>query len=247
MSGKDTSVRAVDRALDILDCFVPGQLELSLTELAKRINLSMSTTSRIVATLEGRSYLFRSAESQRYSLGPKITQLGVLGFSSLDLRKVALPIMNSLNRIFDEGVSLYIVQGDERICVERIESARPLRRVINIGDRHPLTRGAAGRVLLAYLPEAKRAQLLALDPFTTEEALGELRHGGYTVSLGEREEGVSSIAAPILDARHEVVAALAMSGPSVRFEGPGFADKIAKVKKHAEAISAALGAGNGSR
>jgi IclR family transcriptional regulator, KDG regulon repressor len=241
MQEKEASVRAVDRALDILDCFGPGRLELSLTEISQRIALAMSTTSRIVATLERRSYLFRSKETQRYSLGPKIAQVGVLGFSNLDLRKVALPFMNELNRIYDEGVSLYVVQGDERICVERIESTRPLRRVINIGDRHPLTRGAAGRVLLAYLPEEKREELLRLDPFTTEEALAELRHGGYTVSLGEREEGVSSIAAPILDARREVVAALAISGPSVRFEGPGFADKIAKVKKHAESISAALG------
>ncbi len=242
MTDKDTSVRAVDRALDILDCFVPGRLELSLTEISQRIALSMSTTSRLVSTLERRSYLFRSKESQRYSLGPKIAQVGVLGFSNLDLRRVALPFMNDLNRIYDEGVSLYVVQGDERICVERIESTRPLRRVINIGDRHPLTRGAAGRVLLAYLPGEKREELLRQDPFTTEEALAELRHGGYTVSLGEREEGVSSIAAPVLDARREVVAALAISGPSVRFEGPLFADKIAKVKKHAEAISAALGA-----
>jgi IclR family transcriptional regulator, KDG regulon repressor len=243
MQEKDSSVRSVDRALDILDCFVPGRLELSLTEISQRISLSMSTTSRLVSTLERRSYLFRSRDTQRYSLGPKIAQVGVLGFSNLDLRKVALPFMMDLNRIYDEGVSLYVVQGEERICVERIESTRPLRRVINIGDRHPLTRGAAGRVLLAYLSAEKREALLRRDPFTTEEALEELRHGGYTVSLGEREEGVSSIAAPVLDARREVVAALAISGPSVRFEGPGFADKIAKVKKHAEAISAALGAG----
>ena len=96
-------------------------------------------------------------------------------------------------------------------------------------------------MLLAYLPVERRAELLRKDPFTTEEALGELRRGGYTVSLGEREEGVTSIAAPVLDAKGEVVAALTMAGPSVRFEGPGFDDKIAKVKRHADLISEALG------
>jgi IclR family KDG regulon transcriptional repressor len=241
MAEKDSYVRAVERALDVLDCFVPGQLELTLTDIAKRIHLSMSTTSRIIGTLEKRSYLARSSENQRYTLGSKAAQMGALGFSSVDLRKVALPFMRELNRIYNEGVSLYAVQGEERICIERIESTLPLRRVINIGDRHLLTRGAAGRVLLAYLPKEKREELLRKDPFTTEEALEELRRGGYTVSLGEREEGVTSIAAPILNARHEVVAALAMSGPSVRFEGPGFDDKIAKVKRHAELISTALG------
>jgi IclR family KDG regulon transcriptional repressor len=241
MTEENNSVRTIERALDVLDCFVPGRLELSLTEISNRIVLAMSTTSRIVSTLEKRGYLARSKETHRFALGPKITQIGVLGFSSLDLRKIALPYMQELNRIYDEGVSLYVVQIDERICVERVESTRPLRRVINIGDRHRLTRGAAGRVLLAYLPKEKRERLLREDPFTTEEALEELRHGGYTVSLGEREEGVTSIAAPVQDANRDVVAALAISGPSVRFEGPGFADKIAKVKKHAELISMALG------
>lgn len=241
MMEKDSSVRAVERALDILDCFAAGRLELSLTEISKRIDLAMSTTSRLVWTLEKRGYLARSAETQRYELGPTISQIGALGYAHIDLCKVALPIMTALNRIYDEGVCLYIVQGDARVCVERVESSQPLRRVINVGDRNLLTRGAAGRVLLAYQPKEKRETLLAGDPFTTEEELGELRKSGYTVSLGEREEGVTSIAAPIQDAQHEVVAALSMSGPSVRFDGPGYADKVAKVKKHAELISAALG------
>jgi DNA-binding IclR family transcriptional regulator len=241
MTEKDNSVRAVERALDILDSFAPGQLELSLTDLSKRISLAMSTTSRLVSTMEKRNFLTRNDDNQRYSLGPRIAQIGALGLSSFDLRKVALPFMRELNKIYDEGVSLYAVQDDERICIERVESTKPLRRVINVGDRHLLTRGAAGRVLLAYLSEDKRSELLAKDPFTTEEALAELRQRGFTVSLGEREEGVTSIAAPVQDARREVVAALAMSGPSVRFEGPGFDDKIAKVKKCADLISEALG------
>jgi len=238
---RQESVRAVERALDILDCFGPDRLELSLTDLAKHIGLAMSTTSRIVATLEKRGYLARSRETQRYALGPQIAQIGALGYLNVDLREIARPFMQSLNKIYNEGVSLYVVQDDQRVCVERVESSQPLRRVINVGDRHPLTRGAAGRVLLAYLPAEKRAGLLGQDPFTTEEALAELRHSGYTVSLGEREEGVTSIAAPVLSAEREVVAALAMSGPSVRFEGPGFDDKISKVKKHAELISESLG------
>lgn len=241
MTDKETSVRAVERALDILDCFAPGQLELSLTDLSKRISLAMSTTSRLVSTMEKRNYLSRSGDTQRYALGSRIAQIGALGLSSFDIRKVALPFMRDLNRLYDEGVSLYAVQNDERICIERVESSKPLRRVINVGDRHLLTRGAAGRVLLAYLPEDKRGELLGKDPFTTEEALAELRQRGFTVSLGEREEGVTSIAAPVQDVRREVVAALAMSGPSVRFEGPGFDDKIVKVKKCADLISEALG------
>lgn len=241
MNNGDSTVRSIDRALDILDCFEPGRLELSLTELARGIGLSMSTTSRLVATLESRRYLTRDPETQRYSLGARIGQIGALGISTMNLGKIAQPFMRDLKELYNEGVSLYVTREDERLCIERVESTLPLRRVVNVGDRHPLTRGAAGRVLLAYLPLERREALLRTDPYTTEEALGALRKGGYTVSLGEREEGVSSIAAPVFDARGEVVAALSMSGPSVRFEGPGFSDKIAKVKNAAESISKALG------
>ena len=241
MSTNDTPVRSIERALDIMDCFQPGRLELTLTEIATSIELAMSTTSRIVATLEKRHYLSRNPDTQCYSLGSRISQIGALGLSNMDLRRVALPFIKELNALYNEGVSLYIERDDERICIERVESTLPLRRVINVGDRHPLTRGAAGRVLLAYMPADRRQALLTKDPFTTEESLAELRHGGYTVSLGEREEGVTSIAAPIQDAQCAVIAALSMSGPSVRFEGSGFSDKIAKVKRTAELISNALG------
>jgi IclR family transcriptional regulator, KDG regulon repressor len=241
MAAKDSPVRAIERALDILDCFEPGRLELTLTDIASTIHLSMSTTSRIAATLENRRFLARNADTQKYSLGARIAQIGALGLSNMELRRVALPFMRDLNALYNEGVSLYVIQDEARICIERVESTLPLRRVVNVGDRHPLTRGAAGRVLLAYLPKERRAAVLAKDPYTTDEALEELRHGGYTVSLGEREDGVSSIAAPIEDARCEVIAALSMSGPSVRFEGSGFSDKIARVKKTAEQISKAMG------
>jgi len=241
LNGGESPVRSIERALDILDCFEPGKLELSLTDIARKIDLSMSTTSRILSTLEKRKFLSRNIDTQRYSLGSRIAQIGALGLSNMELRKVALPFMRDLNALFNEGVSLYVIREDERICIERVESSLPLRRVVNVGDRHPLTRGAAGRVLLAYMPKERREALLAKDAFTTEEALEDLRRGGYTVSIGEREEGVSSIAAPIQDARCEVIASLSMSGPSVRFEGIGFSDKIAKVKKTAELISIAFG------
>jgi IclR family transcriptional regulator, KDG regulon repressor len=242
MTERDSSIRAVERALDVLDRFAPGRLELSLTEIAKGIDLAMSTTSRLVATLEKRGYLSRNAANQKFRLGARISQIGALGFSSLDLREAALPVMRALNLLFDEDVSLYVAQGEERVCVERIESAQPLRRVGKVGDRYRLTRGAAGRVLLAYLPAEKRAALLREDPATTEEALEELRGRGFTVSAGEREQGVTSIASPICDARREVVAALAMSGPSVRFTEADIPERAARVKEHAERVSEALGA-----
>lgn len=241
MTEKDTTVRSIERAMDVLDCFSQGAFEFSLTEISKKIHLAISTTSRIVATLEKRDYLARDEATQRFRLGSRLARIGALGITTSDLGRTAHPFMRDLNLIYNEGVSLYVVQDEHRVCVERIQSTQPLRRVINVGDRYPLTRGASGRVLLAYLSQDRRKELLAKDPFTTETALAEVRERGYTISVGEREAGVTSISAPVFNANLEAVAAIALSGPSVRFTEADIQEKIAAVLHHAKLISIALG------
>lgn len=142
---------------------------------------------------------------------------------------------------FNESVSIYVVQGNHRVCVERVESTQPLRRVINIGDRLTLTRGASGRLLLAYLDKDKIKNILREDPYTTEEELKSLCHEGYALSRGEREEDVTSIYAPIFNVKKQMIAALAMSGPSTRFPDSSLPERIAVVKEYARRISEALG------
>ncbi len=241
MKDQEGSVRAVDRALDMLTCFEAGVPELSLTEIAAKLALAPSTTSRILSTLEKREFVTRSQENQKYRLGPRISMLGALAGAHTNLRSVALPVMRKLKAAFNEGVSLYVVREDMRVCIERVESTQPLRRVVNVGDRFPLTRGAAGRLLLAHLPEERRAALLASDPYTTEEDLARLREANFEVSAGEREEGVTSIAAVVRNARGQVVATIAMSGPTLRFSGPDMNARIAEVRARTDEISWALG------
>jgi len=77
--------------------------------------------------------------------------------------------MIKLRDMYNESVSLYIVQGNYSACVERVESTHPLRRVINIGDRLIMTRGASGRLLLAYMEIEQLREILAKDPYTTKE------------------------------------------------------------------------------
>lgn len=238
---KDSNVRAVERALDILNCFTPGQTELTLTEISKQVGLAPSTTLRILTTLVNNTFLGKDEETQKYYLGSKVAQLGLLCFSNMDFRKIAKPYMLRLRDIYNESVSLFIVQGNYRVCVERVESTQALRRVINIGDRLVLTRGASGRLLLAYMDKEKIRYLLEKDPYTSEEALNKLRQQGYAVSKGEREEGVMSIAVPIFNAQNKVIAALTISGPSIRFIDEELPERIKRLKEYAEKISFDLG------
>ncbi len=238
---KDVNVRAVERAIDILNCFTKDRLELTLTEISKQVGLAPSTALRILTTLVNNNFLAKDEETQKYYLGYNLAQLGLLCFDNVDFRRIAKPYMYKLRNLYNESVSLYTPQGNYRVCIERVESTQPLRRVVNIGDRLMLTRGAAGRLLLSYMDQGVIRYLLEDDPYTTEEAISSVRQMGYAVSRGEREEGVTSIAAPIFNAQSKVIAVLAISGPSIRFAEEEMPERINNVKACAEKVSLELG------
>lgn len=241
MASADASVKVVERTLKMLNCFTKERLSLSLIEIAREINLPPSTASRILATLENYSFLYRDEETQRYYLGPNVARLGTLCYSHMDFRRIAIPYMIQLREQFNESVGLYVANKGYRVCIERIESTHPLKRILNIGDRLPLTRGASGRLLLAYQPQQVIDELLSEDPYTSRERLAEIRTLGYSMSRGEREEGVVSVAAPIFDSHHKVVAALNISGPSARINPELMQEMALKSRDYAMRISREMG------
>lgn len=241
MPENDSNIRAIDRAIRILKAFRQEKLELTLTEIALEVDLARSTTSRILATLESHDFLARDEDSQKYYLGSEMARLGALCYANLDFRKIALPFMIELRDLYNESISLYVVEGDQRVCVERVESTHPLRRVVNIGDRLSLTRGASGRLLLAYMDKKHIEKIVNNDPVITIEALEKARKSEYTISRGEREAGVTSIATPIFNAQKRVVAALTISGPSDRLAEEDIPERVKTLQRYAKLISAALG------
>ena len=241
VASADANVKVIERALKMLDCFSAEKSSLSLTDIAREINLPPSTTSRIATTLENFGYLYRDEDNQRYYLGPSIARLGSLCYSHVDFRRLAIPYMVQLRERFNESVGLYVATGEYRICIERVESTHPLKRIFNIGDRLPLTRGASGRLLLAHQSQPLIDELLARDPYTDNESLNRIRMLGYSTGRNEREEGVVSVAAPIFDSQGRVIAALNISGPTPRIDENKINEMVVKVKESAMAISRELG------
>ena len=176
-----------------IDCFSSQEPELSLTEISKKIELSPSTASRLLETLVQHHFLYRDPKSLRYSLGFRLAQLGNITAENMDLASLARPILAEFNREFDESVGVYTLKEDYRICSCRIESSKLMRGVFSIGTIRPLTRGASGRAILAYLPEETIDHLLGQNPqnpFTTKEKLKDVRDRGVAISLGELEAGL---------------------------------------------------------
>lgn len=223
-NGERHTVRAVERALDILLCFAATDGELGLTEIANRVNLHKSTVYRLLGSLEARGFVRRTRAADRYRLGYAALELASHVSRSDDLPIVALPDMIALRDELGETISLYVRAGNERVRVQSVEGTQAIRRVARVGQRFPLYVGASGKVLLAYSNESIKAEVLRRDtlPADVDSAdlarqLDSVRSRGYAVSIEEREAGAAAVAAPIFDRAENIAASLAVSGPAERF------------------------------
>ena len=120
-----------------------------------------------------------------------------------------------------ESAQLYRRDGAERVCVAAAERSHGLRTTVPVGSRLPLTAGSGAQVICAWSDRASLADVLASAEFP-ERALAEVRRRGWAQSVGQREAGVASVSAPVIDATGELLAALSISGPIERLvRSPG--------------------------
>ncbi|MGD8192344.1 IclR family transcriptional regulator [Brevibacillus ginsengisoli] len=222
MEEDKTTVRAVDRALDILLSFTEEN-ELGLSEIAKRISLHKSTVHRLLGSLEAKGFIIRNPETEKFRLGYRILELSANLTQSDDISIVLLPEMERLRDLVGETISLYVRDGFERIRIQAVQSNQPIRRVAPVGARMPLTVGASSKLLVAYEDAETREQILAhtewpdrVDREMFVEQLEQIRCEGYATSVEERELGAAAVSAPIFNRKGKVLCALSISGPSNR-------------------------------
>lgn len=246
---EESAIRSVQRAIDVLNCFSWERKELGLVEIAALVDLPKSTTFRLVQTLTKNGFLKRDACTGRYLLGTKLYYFGNIVKDSMELRRLAGPVMVEIRDETRETVNLYVLEGTRRVCIEQAESPLGLRRQARIGELFPLWAGASGKLLLAYMDPGGQEKVIRealavssnLNPDELLRQLPEIRELQYSVSHGEREQGASSVAAPIFNSGGKVEAALAVSGVSARFGRDEVERFISVVRKGAGKISADLG------
>ncbi|MBF4694282.1 IclR family transcriptional regulator [Fusibacter ferrireducens] len=238
---KGLTIRSIDRALEILDCFLGDQHEFTLNEIAEKVSLSPSTTYRLLNTIAQKDYLSKNS-NKKYSLGPKMAILGSLCSEMKydHLVEAAKIYMDQLNKKYDESISLYTVEGDNIICIERFETTRALKQAIGKGDCLPLVSGASGKLLLAYEPINHQRKLIGDDLFLWS-AIEKIQADGFAFSTGEKAEGVSCIATPVRNSEGKVVASFTMTGLFTRFQDEELKEKIADTLLMARSVSEDLG------
>lgn len=246
-------LKSASKALDILLSFRDGPGEQGISEISSRLGIPKATVYRLVDTLRAKGFLFRDPATDKYRLGLTLFELGELAAASVDLRKIAFPIMTELRDRTNESVVLYIRDGFHRICLEMVECRHVLRQFTEVGRRLPLGAGACGKLLLAHMSAEDIEKYLRegfivrytdntiTDPSVLRTHLATIRKEGYAISIGERIQGVSSVAAPVLDTNGRVVAALGISGPTVRIHAENLEQYRVLVISAAKEISSLLG------
>lgn len=245
-------VNTVQKAIRVLD-FLAGSSDTTLAEIVRALKLPKSSVHGILETLAAEKVVERDDGTGRYHLGVRLVEFGNRAQLELDICRIAAPYLQGLNVEFDETAHLTVLDRDEVLYVDCVESRRRLRTYSVIGVRAPLYCTSVGKAILAYRPEGeilriareKGLQRITANTIDSEERLMRelrgVRERGYAVDDMEHEEHLRCVGAPIRNARGEVFASLSLSGPAERNTPERVAEMAPHVVRAGLEISRRLG------
>ncbi|WPB56882.1 IclR family transcriptional regulator [Xylophilus sp. GOD-11R] len=220
-------IATLDRALSLLACFSAAQPVLTLAELAGRTRISKSTILRMLASL-AHAHLAQRLPDGRWTVGAEVERLHRVFAASFSLEDVVMPALQALVDATHESAAYYVPHGQQRLCLYRIESPRPVRDNLKPGDLLPMDRGAGGRVLQAYADDASQL----------DEALrARIRKEQLVVLIGDRVPELAGLAAPVFGPDGALAGAVTLTMPSNRLDH----DHAPPVQAAGRAITQGLG------
>lgn len=206
-----SGIKVLDRAVAIM--MAAANRPSSLNELCETTGLPRATAHRLATALEAHRILTRT-EDGKWGAGP------ALPGNRDHLLEAAGPVMDELLEATSESVQLYELSGNTRTCIATREPESGLHNVVPVGRQLPLNSGSAARVIAAF------ADVSVPDALYTAEDVATAKKQGYSESIEEREAGLASISAPVVDSQGTFLAVLSISGSAERFR-PSPAEKYA--------------------
>lgn len=253
MSRMDKMVTESGRnCLTTLKAFVGLDRDVSLGQLARVTGLNKTSLFRALCTLMEAGFVEQDPETQKYRLG-----VGVLGpaahyISKLDFRTVARPLVEEFVKRCGETVTLGIPYGSEIVFIDRIRGSNDAVFYCDVGRRLPLHCGAAGKAILAWLPEARRELYISsglpartpktiTDPEALRAELERIRQRGYAISDQEVDLGIRAVAVPVFDFSGHVAGGIAVAGLEARFDDEAIGRFAAELVRIGREVSRLLG------
>jgi IclR family acetate operon transcriptional repressor len=246
-AGEGDSVRAVQRAVSILQAFTSAHPRMTVAELQRATGISRPTLYRLLQTLAASGLVQGEGEPQRYGLGPAVMGLAHVWSSGVDVAQRARPILERLRDMTGETAALFVLQGDRRLCLVEVTSRQVLMISRGVGETEHISRGASGKAILAHLtgdaaiasvwrslpPEVNRGRLM--------EELARARKEGVAISRGEVFRGAVAIAAPYFGPGGHVAGSIGLFGPEARLDELQARHCGALLRDGARELTAALG------
>ncbi len=223
------TVRSVERAVAVVEFVARNERPAPLHAISDAIDAPKSTALSILRTLTGMGWLAVD-DAKTYTLGPRLAELAGRAHAYTDTRALARPYLESLAQRTGEAVFLSIVDGDEIVYIDAVESTHPIRYAAEVGSRRPLHCTSAGKVALAmssadfvdrYIARglARYSAATITDAARLRAQLRRIRARGYGDARGERVPSLFGVAAAVMDASRRLVAVVTVAGPAFRIRG----------------------------
>lgn len=252
---KEGVVQSVDRTLMILEELSKYKNGCGVTELSNALSLHKSTTHRLLTSLLNRGFVKQDIVTNNYQLGGKLLLLAGALLDSIDIRNIARPYIQELSRNTGEVVHLAVLDGDEAIYIDKVESSHQnnLRLYSQIGKRVPLHCTGVGKALLCGMEFNRIKEILkeedmykytpnTIDNYVDFEIeLNKIKEQGYGFDEIEHEEGIRCVAAPIYDHHQKVVASISIAGPTLYITLERVPELVEQITQTAKKISNQLG------
>lgn len=247
-------VKAVAKALRILETLGKESRDFGLVELSRELAIEKSTLHRLLGTLEVRGFVRKDPSSLRYSLGIKMLELGTAVTARSALGQAAAPALDRLAVRCQQTVNLAVLDGDEILYVAKRESSEPVQLTVEVGRRLPAHPTALGKAMLAFRPVPELRRLFSrrrrlrqftpntiTDPGDLVRHLEEVRRAGVAVDREELVLGLRCLGAPVLDFTGYAVAAMSIAAPAVLLGEERIAELRPVLVEAVAEVSKALG------
>jgi len=232
------TISSLARGLAVLELFTSRERFLNLTEISKKTGINKSGVQRITHTLLDLGYLERN-NNKAFRLGPKAFRIGYTVLAYLDFRIVAHPYMEELSQRLGLTVNLSILDRTEIVIIERVEKKKVIDLNLQIGTRLPAYCTAAGKAIMAFLPEEKKDKIInsftmkklteytISDKAKLKETLSLVLKNGYSTNNQELSLISRTVGAPIFSQDGSVIAAVSIGDNAALFTEMEFEEKYA--------------------
>ena len=246
--------QSILRALEIMEQFSTEDPSLGLKDVSERVGLHKSTAHRLLTTLESRGWLIREPEDGRYRPGIRLLTIAQLVDESITSVRTVRPILKHLAETVSELTVLSMWDGEDVICVDKVDDSRRSLRVTSaIGRVHPLHAGATGFAVLLAMPEDEARKILQnrerkaytekteTDLERLMDAYRRLRKQGYVISTGQVDREVTAIAVPLWFPYEKTCGSIGVTIPESQTTDSLVAKILSSLQEAARQIQDSLG------